>query len=223
MIASSVLPLAPTVVVCVTTMLQCRPATKTSASETYKGPAFGFCFPFRTFSDIMYPPKVSGNAITRFPVFLQPPFSKHRDKDSFTLHRFSHRMILINSIQLAIAASLVTARSTMSTYPVLPDTSSNRLGIGEIVAIVVVGGIIICIILLYLIRCHLRKSKRSICDFFKPSSQYFIFRRCCGKKRKYAGPLEQDYQPYEMIRPQGHHHAGTGVKEGFENVPVSEV
>ena len=143
---------------------------------------------------------------------------------------------------LSKVTSLVTTRSTMSTYDEGSDNTcsteyvdSNSCSAGtsstylkpkqviEAVATVFAVIVIICLILLYLIHCHLRKSKRSICDFFKPSSQYFIFRRCCGKKRKYVGPLEQDYQPYEMIRPQGHHHAGIGVKEGFQNVPVSEV
>ena len=84
--------------------------------------------------------------------------------------------------------------------------------IGAIVGIIaffVLAGCLHCLVKIY----HL----------LDPESENYIFRRCCGKKRKCAGPLEQDYQPYEMIRPQGQHHAEAGVKEGFENVRVSEV
>ena len=144
---------------------------------------------------------------------------------------------------LSKVASLVTTRSTMSTYNEGSDNTCSSEDVDtnyscsvgtssphyrlektmEIVATVFAVIIMICFILLYLVQGHLRRSQRSICDFLRPRSQYFIFRRCCGKKIKYDGPLEQGYQPYEVMRPQGQHHAGVRVKEGFENVPASEV
>ena len=92
----------------------------------------------------------------------------------------------------------------------------------EIVASATAAVVIICVILLSLVQGHLRKSQRSICDFFRPHSQYFIFKRSCGKKRKHDGPLEQGYQPYEMIRPLGQQHAETGFDKGFDDIAVSE-
>ena len=141
----------------------------------------------------------------------------------------------------AKAASLVTTRSTMSTYDegsdnicstedvdsnsCTPSTSSTylkRKQVIETVATVFAVTVIICLILLYLIQCHLRKSKRSICDFSRSHSQYFILKGYVGKKIKYDGPLEQDYQPYEIMRPQGQHHAEAGFDKGFDDIAVSE-
>lgn len=141
---------------------------------------------------------------------------------------------------LSKVTSLVTTRSTMSTYDegsdntcsteyvdsnsCSPGTSSTYLKpkqVIEAVATVFAVIVIICLILLYLIHCHLRKSKRSICDFFRPIPHSF-YKRCCGKKIKYDGPLEQDYQPYEIMRPQGQHHAEAGFDKGFDDIAVSE-
>ena len=62
-----------------------------------------------------------------------------------------------------------------------------------------------------------------IFNFFRSSSECFIFRRCCGKRIKHAGPLEQDYQPYEMMRPQGQHDAEARGNKGSGDVGVSGV
>ena len=142
------------------------------------------------------------------------------------------------STLLAKAASLVTTRSTMSTFNEPSDStytqgddgsfptcsadtwSSIDTLVAEIVGSVV-AGIIICAIVVCLLESRLRKSKRSICDLFRPITQYFIFRRCCGKKRKHYGPLEEGYQSYDMFRSQGQHDTEAGLDKGFENIAVS--
>lgn len=144
---------------------------------------------------------------------------------------------------LAEAVSLVITRSTTSTGNARrddscrywdPDTNTcygpwTKAYTDEIVGVCVgLLGFFICAILCGFIvrdlrnRNRLRQSLHSTSNYFRPSSEYFIFRRCCSKKIKHGGPLEQDYQPYEMMRPQGHHDAEAGVNNGFGNEAVSE-
>ena len=141
---------------------------------------------------------------------------------------------------LAKAASLVTTRST--TYisngsddacsfedagsdPACPSIASSTVYEVSLAIGIVLGASLVCAILLWLAcvcRIHLRELQYSISNYFRPSSQNFVFRKYCGKKRRNSGPLEEDYQPYEMMRPQGQHHAEAGFDKDFENIVVSE-
>ena len=135
----------------------------------------------------------------------------------------------------AEAASLVVTRSTTSirhasshkNYSASPYHYTASHTPGKIAGIVV-GAIILCILCVFLVllalahRKRLRESPHSSSNYFRPSSEFFIFRRCCGKRVKHDGPLEQDYQPYEMMRPQGHHDAEAGINKGSGDVGVPE-
>ena len=133
---------------------------------------------------------------------------------------------------LAKAASLVTKRSdsdeacsTEDGYVLCTSAAQSRQDRLITDFFIACGAGFFCFVLLllaYIYRDSLRKALHSISNYFRPSSQFFIFRRCCGKKRKHGGPLEQDYQPYEMMRPQGQHHAEAGFNKGFDDIAVSE-
>ena len=144
---------------------------------------------------------------------------------------FSGRKILHMPTRPAEAASLAITRSTTSVrHARLHKTHSTSLYYltpGKITEIVV-GTILSCILCVSLVllaikyRKRLRQSLHSTSNYFRPSSERFIFRRCWRKRIKHGGPLEQDYQPYEMMRPQGHHDAEAGVNKGFGDEDVSE-
>lgn len=132
---------------------------------------------------------------------------------------------------LAKVASLVTKRSD-SDDPCMEDVefpsctsaaqSNYKVGLYFGIGWGLFVFFTLLLVLAYFHHMHLRESNNSISNYFRPSSQFFIFRRCCGKKRKHGGPLEQDYQPYEMMRPQGQHLAEAGFNKGFDDIAVSE-
>ncbi len=136
---------------------------------------------------------------------------------------------------LAEATSLVTTRSVTNTRDGKSDADGGPSsgGLSTLSELVKAGiGIafgfayIIYGILHYIVFYHYRfnqpDSEYFITHLFTPSSQHFIFKRCCGKKRKACGPLEQDYETYDMIRPLGQHHGDDGVIKCFDNAAVTE-
>ena len=118
-------------------------------------------------------------------------------------------------------ASLVTTRSVTNAVdahpdPSDPDGSSGRLGKAAIAGVIV--GVIAAIVFygfLHLLVMYL--------GLLKPESKNFIFRRCCGNKRKYDGSLRQDYPNYDDLRSQGQHDTEAGFDKGFKNIAVSGV
>ena len=117
-------------------------------------------------------------------------------------------------------ASLVTTRSVTNSFDPDPDPSDpygSSGGLGKAAEAGVVVGAIAAFVLFGFLYYQVKRHR-----LLRIESKNFIFRRCCGERRKHGGPLEQNYQSYDMLRSQGQHHTEAGDKEGFENVPVAE-
>ena len=116
-------------------------------------------------------------------------------------------------------ASLVTTRSVTNAidadpYPSDPNGSSGHLGKAAIAGIVFGGVVAVALFgFLFFLVMYL--------GLLRPESEYFIFKRCCGSKRKHYGPLEEGYQPYDVFRSQGQHDTEAGFDKGFGNTAVS--
>lgn len=145
---------------------------------------------------------------------------------------FSGTKILTMPTLPAEAMSLVITRNArQSDFCEQHDPATNRCygpqtkADNDVVLGLCIGFGLLCFCLLLrlrpaIVRKRLRESPHSTSDYFR---EFFIFRSFCGKRTKHSEPLEQHYQPYEMMRSQGHHDAEAGANKGFGDVSVSAV
>ena len=133
---------------------------------------------------------------------------------------FSGKNIHTMPMLLVEAVSLVTTRSVTNAVDAAPDPADLYGSSGRNAKAVEAGeviGIIAAVVLWGVLDSLVWRDQ-----LLRPKSENYIFRRCCGNKRKRCGPPKEDYQPYEMMRPQGQHRAEAVVNKGFENQAASE-